>query len=138
MVIGAAQRIAAHATAGSLASGPASIAGAAAHLALHTSEGALAAGPATFAGVAVHSSGGGATDPAAVWAFVLSNGKTAEQTLLENNEMLRVILAGIAGTTSGIGTSTETYYGTDGTTPRIVATFDAQGNRTSVAIDGAP
>lgn len=138
MVIGAAQRIAAHATAGSLASGPASIAGAAAHLALHTSEGALAAGPATFAGVAVHSSGGGATDPAAVWAFVLSNGKTAEQTLLENNEMLRVILAGISGTTSGIGTSTETYYGTDGTTPRIVATFDAQGNRTSVAIDGAP
>ncbi len=75
---------------------------------------------------------------AAVWSYVLANGKTAAQTMIENNEMLRIIMSGIAGKSSGVGTSTETYFGTDGTTPRIVATFDDQGNRVSVTVDGSP
>lgn len=80
----------------------------------------------------------GSVGAAAVWGHYLSNGKTAEQTLLENNEMLRIIMAAVAGKTAGVGTDTETYYGTDGTTPRVVATFDAQGNRLTVVTDGTP
>lgn len=81
-------------------------------------------------------SGGGAS-PAAIWAHILPNGKTAGQTLVENNEMMRIILAGIAGTSQGVGTDTETYFGDDGTTPRIVAVFDSAGNRVSVVTNGA-
>lgn len=78
----------------------------------------------------------GVGDPAAVWNFVLPNGKTAAMTLIENNEMLRIVLAGIAGQTSGVGTNTETYYGIDGVTPRIIATFDSAGNRIDTTVDG--
>ena len=49
-----------------------------------------------------------------------------------------ILLAGISGQTAGIGSEVETYYGEDGITPRIVATFDGQGNRVSVVTDGAP
>ena len=52
--------------------------------------------------------------------------------------MLRIIMAGIAGQSSGVGTDTETYYGADHTTPRIIATFDAAGNRVTVVTDGSP
>jgi hypothetical protein len=75
---------------------------------------------------------------AAVWSYVLANGKTAAQTLIENNEMLRIVMAAVAGTSAGVGTDTETYFGTDGTTPRVIATFDGQGNRSSVTVDGSP
>ena len=85
---------------------------------------------ATAAGV---SSGVSAAD---VWAYVLSNGKTAGQTLVENNEMLRIVLAAVSGKTAGIGGATETYFGSDGTTPRVIATFDAQGNRVTVVTNG--
>lgn len=86
-------------------------------------------------GNATGSTGGGA-DPAAVWAYVLADGRTAEQTLLDNARMLRILLAALSGQTAGIGTATETYFGEDGVTPRLVATFDALGNRTSVTTDG--
>lgn len=51
-------------------------------------------------------------------------------------QMLRVILAAVAGKSTGVGTSAESYMAQDGTTPRIEATFDASGNRTTVAVDG--
>lgn len=81
---------------------------------------------------------GGSADPAAVWSYVLADGRTAEQTLLDNNRMLRIVLAALSGQTAGIGTATETYFGEDGVTPRLVATFDSAGNRVSVLTDGAP
>ena len=73
---------------------------------------------------------------AAVWAYVLPNGKTAGQTLAENNEMLRIVLAAVSGKTAGIGGATETYFGADGTTPRVIATFDSRGNRVTVVTNG--
>lgn len=36
---------------------------------------------------------GTGADPAAVWSYVLSNGKTAEQNLVENNAMLAIVTA---------------------------------------------
>lgn len=53
-------------------------------------------------------------------------------------EMLRVIMAGVSGRTEGIGTNVERYYSIDGSKPRITATFDSNGNRVSVVIDGSP
>lgn len=55
---------------------------------------------------------------------------------LTARQVLRVLLAGIAGRTAGVGTSTETYLGTDGATARIVTTFDASSNRLTVTLDG--
>jgi hypothetical protein len=43
----------------------------------------------------------------------------------------------LAGKTVGIGTATEQYMAQDGTTPRIAAEFDAQGNRINVTLDGS-
>ena len=47
-------------------------------------------------------------------------------------QAVSVLLAGVAGKASGLGTATETYVAQDGTTPRIVTTFDAAGNRITV------
>lgn len=47
-------------------------------------------------------------------------------------QMLRLFGAALAGTASGLGTTTATYVGVDGTTSRLVATVDADGNRTAV------
>lgn len=68
----------------------------------------------------VQSEANAADIAAATWAKAVE-GLTAE-------EMMRVILAALAGKRAGIGTATETYYGRDGTTPRITLTPDAQGN----------
>ena len=54
------------------------------------------------------------------WAKVLE-GLTAE-------EMMRVMLAALAGKRTGLGTATETYMAQDGTTPRITLTPDQYGN----------
>ena len=81
---------------------------------------------------------GGSIDPAIVWGYVLADGRTAEQTLLDNNRMLRIVMAALSGQTAGVGTATETYFGEDGVTPRLVATFDGQGNRVTVVTNGAP
>lgn len=58
----------------------------------------------------------------AVWAKSLES-LTAE-------EMMRIMLAALAGKRQGLGTATETYLAQDGTTPRITLTADAEGNGT--------
>jgi hypothetical protein len=77
----------------------------------------------------VFSSGGGLTVDEIWNGITLENGMTPAQ-------MLRVIMAALSGTTSGVGTATEEYMSRDGSKPRITATFDSQGNRTSVQVDG--
>ena len=47
-------------------------------------------------------------------------------------QMMRLIAATLAGVSSGGGTSAVTFTGLDGSTPRIVATVDASGNRSAV------
>lgn len=70
------------------------------------------------------------TNAAAVWARAIE-GLTAEQ-------MLRIMLAALAGKRWGLGTATEQYMGRDGVTPRITLTgFDANGNGTPT-INGVP
>lgn len=82
--------------------------------------------PGNSAGLQVVTSGSGVTaqDKTDIidgtWAKAIE-GLTAEQ-------MMRVMLAALAGKRAGIGTATETYYGQNGTTPRITLTPDAQGN----------
>lgn len=66
----------------------------------------------------------------AVWQRALEAGLSAEQ-------IIRVMLSALAGQSTGVGTSTETYLGRNGTTERIVATFDGSNNRTTVVLDGA-
>jgi hypothetical protein len=78
----------------------------------------------------------GATPPtaaetaAAVWSRLVEGGLSAE-------EILRVLLAPLAGKSTGTGTSSEAFLSQDGSTERVRATFDAQGNRVSVTVDGA-
>lgn len=50
-------------------------------------------------------------------------------------QMLRIIAAGIAGTSNKEG-GTITFKGVDGTTDRIVGSFDADMNRTGAVLDG--
>jgi hypothetical protein len=51
-------------------------------------------------------------------------------------QVLRVMLATLAGKSAGVGTDTEQFMGRDGTTVRLAATFDAQNNRTDVTLNG--
>lgn len=51
-------------------------------------------------------------------------------------QAMRVQLAALAGTTSGIGSATEKYYAMDGTTARITATFDGSSNRSTIELNG--
>lgn len=64
----------------------------------------------------------------AVWAKLIEDGHSAE-------EMIRIALAALAGTSNTDG-STITFKGLDGTTDRIVGTFDANNNRTGVTVNG--
>lgn len=81
---------------------------------------------------AVGGSGPSAADiAAAVAQRVIEGSLTLEQ-------ILRIVLAPLAGKSTGTGTSTEQYLAQDGIAPRVVATFDTAGNRTSVAVNGAP
>lgn len=66
----------------------------------------------------------------AVWQRAIESGLTAEQ-------MLRIMLAPLAGKADGIGSSVERYMAQNGTTPRVTTTFDTAGNRTAVLVDGA-
>lgn len=85
---------------------------------------------AAYVTTAIGGSGPSAGDiAAAVAQRTVESGLTIEQ-------MLRVMLSALSGRTSGIGTDTEQYLSRDGDKARITATFDAQGNRTSVAVDG--
>ena len=65
----------------------------------------------------------------AVWQQLIEAGYTAEQ-------LFRILAAGVAGKTTGVGTNTETYKGVDGTTDRITTTFDVNNNRSTVTLDG--
>lgn len=65
----------------------------------------------------------------AVWQRILESGLSAE-------EIVRIVLAGVAGQTAGIGTRTEVYKGLGGES-RIVTHFDGSGNRATVVLDGS-
>jgi hypothetical protein len=78
----------------------------------------------------ISTSGGGGATAAQVWQQTIESGLSAEQ-------MLRIMLAALSGQTSGIGTAVESYNAVDNSKPRLTATFDAQGNRTGVVLDGS-
>jgi len=84
------------------------------------------------AAYAVTSIGAGGATPAdiatEVWSTALE-GLTAEQ-------MMRIMLAALAGKREGLGSATEQYMGQDGVTPRITLTPDVNGNGTP-AVNGA-
>jgi hypothetical protein len=82
-------------------------------------------------GELLNSAGGGAS-PATIAAEVWS---TPLETLTAE-EIMRVLLAALAGARSGLGSGTEEYLAQDGTTPRITFSPDAQGNGTPI-IDAA-
>lgn len=63
------------------------------------------------------------------WTAEIEGGYTAA-------EVMRIMLAALSGVSSGVGTTTENYMATDGTTPRITTTFDSNNNRVSVTLDG--
>ncbi len=52
-------------------------------------------------------------------------------------DVLRILLAGDAGNVSGGGTSTITIVAADGSKTRVIATVDANGNRTVTFLDGS-
>lgn len=51
-------------------------------------------------------------------------------------QIQRVMLAALAGKSSGGGTATILFKGDNGTTTRITATVDSNGNRTAITVDG--
>jgi len=67
--------------------------------------------------------------PAAIFNFVVENGKTFAQ-------ITRTSWAVLKGKTTGAGTTTNVFLSDDGTKPRITTTFDASKNRTDVTQDG--
>jgi len=83
--------------------------------------------PANSAGLQQVVSGSGVTPQDktdiinGTWTRALESTYTAEQ-------MMRVMLAALAGGRSGIGTGTEQYMAQDGSTPRITFAPDASGN----------
>lgn len=66
---------------------------------------------------------------AATWGRAIEGVMTAES-------LVRIILAALTGKTAGIGTPTEHYRDAADTKDRVVATFDANGNRITVSVDG--
>ena len=52
-------------------------------------------------------------------------------------QLTRIMAAALAGKSAGGGTATITFTGVDGTTTRITATVDANGNRTAMTLNGA-
>lgn len=78
-------------------------------------------------GELLNSAGAGAS-PATIASEVWS---TPLETLTAE-EIMRVLLAALAGARSGIGSGTEEYLAQDGTTPRITFSPDAQGNGTPI------
>lgn len=91
--------------------------------------------PANSAGLQQVASGSGVTagDKTdiinGVWAKALE-GLTAE-------EMMRIMLAALAGRRQGLGTATEQYMAQDAITPRITLAPDINGNGTPL-LDGSP
>lgn len=56
---------------------------------------------------------------------------------MSQDEVTRIMLAALSGTTSGLGTSQEVYHSVDGTIDRLTVDFDANSNRTAVVMDGS-
>jgi hypothetical protein len=87
------------------------------------------------AGLVEVGTGGSGSSPtaaqvaSAVWSQALE-GLTAE-------EMMRIMLAALAGKRQGLGTPTEEYMAQDGLTPRVTLVADTAGNGTPV-LNGAP
>lgn len=77
---------------------------------------------------------GGSTGPTAAQVAEAVLQRTVEGGL-SLEQVLRVLLAPLAGKATGVGTATEVYMKQDGVTPRLTVGFDGQGNRTAVAVD---
>lgn len=77
--------------------------------------------------------GGGTCDPAEIWNYVLANGKTAAQTLIENNEMLRLLVRihGLEMGTPLVNTSTSRSAGSIEQT----ITVEGAGNDKTVTVE---
>jgi len=67
--------------------------------------------------------------PASVWSYTVEGSYTAVQ-------LLRIALAAMAGKLSGAATTTVSIRDLGDTKNRIVATVDADGNRSAVTLDG--
>lgn len=102
--------------------------------------------------ISFSSGGGGGASAADIWAYgdrqltagvpsAAANAAATWQTALESGmtaaELVRIMLAALTGKTTGIGTPTEHYRDAADTKDRVTATFDANGNRITVAVDGA-
>jgi hypothetical protein len=72
--------------------------------------------------------GGNSPTPAEIWSHLIEGGLTAEQ-------MMRIMSAVLAGKLSGGAGPTVAIRDLADTKNRIVATVDANGNRTAVSID---
>ena len=68
------------------------------------------------------------TNAATLASYVIESGYSVE-------EMLRIALAALAGTSNKAG-NTITFKGIDGATDRIVGSFDAENNRTGAVLNG--
>lgn len=64
----------------------------------------------------------------AVWQYIIEAGFSAE-------DLMRIQSAALAGTSTKAG-ATITFKGVDGTTDRIIGSFDAENNRTGAILDG--
>lgn len=67
-------------------------------------------------------------DAGAVWAYLLDGSFTAAQ-------IMKILAAVMGGKVSGAGTGTETFRNLPDTINRVVATVDANGNRTAITRD---
>jgi hypothetical protein len=76
----------------------------------------------------------GERDAVAAALLDLAAGVETNRTL---RQALRIMLAALAGKTSGMGTTTGTIRDTNDTVDRIVATLDADGNRSSVTLNAS-
>ena len=79
--------------------------------------------------ITVATGGGGGASASDIWQRVIENSLTAEQ-------LLRILVAGISGKSTGVGTTHKTYKSVTGAKDRITVDFDAQGNRDTVTLDG--
>lgn len=79
----------------------------------------------------------GTTLPGLIAALETMSLEDALEGTVSLGEALRVMLAALAGVSSGGGAATLRFKAQDGSTDRIVATVDGRGNRTAVTLDGA-
>lgn len=82
----------------------------------------------TYAGLTVYNK---LTNVENIWNAAIDAGFTAEQTM-------RLMSSVLLGEVTGAGTGIETFYGLDGSTPRVVSTVDLNGNREEVTYNALP